>query len=88
MSDIKNLYETIKGRAYELRLPYPDIPQYITNNLKYDFFDWQKEAFENFLTHQSIKEIESPNAPTHLMFNMATGTALCVNKVAFFFEKN
>ena len=74
MSDIKNLYETIKGRAYELRLPYPDIPQYITNNLKYDFFDWQKEAFENFLTHQSIKEIESPNAPTHLMFNMATGT--------------
>ena len=74
MSDIKNLYETIKGRAYELRLPYPDIPQYITNNLKYDFFDWQKEAFENFLTHQSIKEIESPNAPTHLMYNMATGT--------------
>jgi len=74
MADIKNLYETIGERAYKLRLPFPEIPQYISNNLKYGFFDWQKNAFENFLTYQAIKEIESPNKPTHLMFNMATGT--------------
>ena len=32
---------------------------YILNNLKYSFFDWQKEAFENFLTYQAIKEREN-----------------------------
>lgn len=74
MTDIKNLYETIGEKAYRLRLPFPEIPQYISNNLKYSFFDWQKNAFENFLTFQSIKEGENPNEPTHLMFNMATGT--------------
>ena len=74
MSEIKNLYEIIGEKAYRLRLPYPEIPDYIADNLKYSFFDWQKSAFENFLTYQAIKEIETPNEPTHLMFNMATGT--------------
>jgi len=74
MADIKNLYETIGEKAFRLRLPFPEIPQYISNNLKYSFFDWQKNAFENFLTYQAIKERENPNEHTHLMFNMATGT--------------
>lgn len=74
MADIKNIYETIGEKAYRLRLPFPEVPQYISNNLKYRFFDWQKNAFENFLTYQAIKERENPNEPTHLMFNMATGT--------------
>ena len=74
MADIKYLYETIGEKAYRLRLPFPEISEYISNNLKYDFFDWQKKAFENFLTFQAIKEKENPNTPTHLMFNMATGT--------------
>jgi len=74
MADIKNLYETIGEKAFRLRLPFPEIPQYVSNNLKYSFFDWQKNAFENFLTFQAIKERENPNEPTHLMFNMATGT--------------
>jgi type III restriction enzyme len=74
MSDIKNLYETIGDKAYRLRLPFPEIPKYISENLKYDFFDWQKTAFENFLTFEAIKEAENSKLPTHLMFNMATGT--------------
>jgi len=74
MTDIKNLYETIGGKAFNLGLHKPEIPQYISNNLKYSFFDWQKNAFENFLTYQATKERENPNEPTHLMFNMATGT--------------
>lgn len=74
MTDIKNLYETIGGKAYDLGLMKPEIPTYISVNLKYDFFYWQKKAFENFLTYQTIKERENPNEPTHLMFNMATGT--------------
>ena len=74
MADIKKLYETIGEKAYKLGLTFPKIPTYISNNLKYEFFDWQKEGFENFLTYQAIKEKENPNKSTHLMFNMATGS--------------
>jgi len=74
MAELKKLYEEIGDKAYKLRLPFPEIPEYISSNLKYSFFDWQKEAFENLLTYEAIKEIENPNEPTHLMFNMATGT--------------
>lgn len=90
MADIKNLYETIGEKAYRLRLPFPEIPQYISNNLKYGFFDWQKNAFENFLTFQAIKERENPNEPTHLMFNMATGTGktlLMASTILYYYEQ-
>lgn len=90
MADIKNLYETIGEKAFRLRLPFPEIPAFISNNLKYSFFDWQKNAFENFLTYQSIKESENPNEPTHLMFNMATGTGktlLMASAILYYYEK-
>lgn len=74
MAEPKKLYEEIGEKAYKLRIPFPEIPEYISGNLKYPFFDWQKNAFENLLTYEAIKEIENPNEPTHLMFNMATGT--------------
>src|SRR6056297_3361072 len=64
----------LKEKAFDYGIMKPEIPQFISNNLKYSFFDWQKNAFENFLTYQAIKERENPNKPTHLMFNMATGT--------------
>jgi len=64
----------LKEKAFDYGIIKPEIPQYISNNLKYSFFDWQREAIENFLTLQAIKEIENSNEPTHLMFNMATGT--------------
>lgn len=90
MADIKNLYETIGGKAFDLGLQKPEIPQYVSSNLKYDFFDWQKKAFENFLTYQAIKEIEKPNKPTHLMFNMATGTGktlLMASAILYYYQQ-
>lgn len=90
MADIKNLYETIGEKAYRLRLPFPEIPAFISNNLKYSFFDWQKNAFENFLTFQAIKERENPNEPTHLMFNMATGTGktlLMASAILYYYQQ-
>jgi len=65
------LHEQIKN-AIEFGTPKPEIPKYISDNLKYDFFDWQREAFQYFLLNE--KRIEGKNEPTHLMFNMATGT--------------
>jgi len=71
---MQSLHETIKAKAYELRIPFPEIPNYISDNLKYEFYDWQKEAFENLITFEAIKEKTNDTKPTHLMFNMATGT--------------
>ncbi|MFA7074870.1 MAG: DEAD/DEAH box helicase family protein, partial [Endomicrobiaceae bacterium] len=65
------LHQQIKS-AIDFGTPVPEIPQYISNNLKYVFFDWQKEAFEYFLLNENRKKSE--NNPTHLLFNMATGT--------------
>ena len=65
------LHEQIKN-AIEFGTPKPEIPEYILSNLKYPFFDWQKEAFQYLLLNE--KRTEGKNEPTHLMFNMATGT--------------
>jgi len=65
------LHEQIKN-AIEFGTPKPEIPDYISSNLKYPFFDWQKEAFQYLLLNE--KKTEGKNEPTHLMFNMATGT--------------
>jgi type III restriction enzyme len=65
------LHEQIKN-AVEFGTPKPEIPKYISSNLKYPFFDWQKEAFQYLLLNE--KRTEGKNEPNHLMFNMATGT--------------
>jgi type III restriction enzyme len=90
MTNIKNLYESVKEEAYDYGFVKPEPPKYITNNLKYEFFKWQKNAFENFLTFQAIKERKNPNKPTHLMFNMATGTGktlLMASAILYYYEK-
>ena len=54
-------------------MPYSEIPNYITENLKFELFKWQKEALLNFFDYNAIKEREEDNNPTHLLFKMATG---------------
>lgn len=70
----KYLFEEISNKHREYRLPYSEIPSYISENLKFELFKWQKEALLNFFDYQLIKEREEDNKPTHLLFNMATGT--------------
>lgn len=65
------LHEQIKN-AIEFGTPKPEIPEYVSSNLRYPFFDWQREAFQYLLLNE--KRTEGKNEPTHLMFNMATGT--------------
>jgi type III restriction enzyme len=75
MSDTtKYLFEDLNERAYKLRLKYPEIPKYITDNIKFELFDWQNDALLNFLNFEQVKDAEEDYYPTHLMFNMATGT--------------
>ena len=65
------LHEQIKN-VIEFGTPKPEIPDYIKSNIKYSFFDWQEEAFQYMLLNEN--KIKEKNKPTHLMFNMATGT--------------
>ena len=71
-NSMPELHEQIKIAIDFGTLPKPEISKYISDNLKYDFFDWQKEAFQYLLLNE--KRAQGDNEPTHLMFNMATGT--------------
>lgn len=70
----KNLFGMVKEKAFDYGISKPAIPDFIVENLKHSFWYWQKEALENFLIQEKIKEKENDLEPTHLMFNMATGT--------------
>ena len=50
------------------------IPEYITSNIKHELFEWQGEALESLLRYNFFKRERNPNSPSHLMFNMATGS--------------
>jgi len=70
---LENLYQKIDVAKETIRKYKPEvieIPDYVTNNLRFNFFDWQRDAFENFLVY----EADHKRQPTHLMFNLATGT--------------
>ena len=73
MPNTENLYQTIAISKEAIRKYKPEviaIPDYVSDNLRYGFFDWQRDAFENFLVY----EADHKKDPTHLMFNLATGT--------------
>ena len=92
MINIKNLYETIDTQKEALKNFSPEIfeiPKYISENLKYPFFDWQKEALENFLFYENPKS-KLKKSPAHLMFNMATGTGktlLMASTILYYYQQ-
>lgn len=81
------LHEQIKS-AIEFGTQVPDIPQFISNNLRYVFFDWQKQALQYFLLNENRNK--AVNSPTHLMFNMAMGTGktlLMASTILYYYNK-
>lgn len=70
----KYLYEELSELMRVNRLPYSDIPDYITDNLKFDLYEWQKNALINFFDYLKVLEFRENINPVHLLFNMATGT--------------
>jgi len=67
---MNNLYEKINAQKEVIDIKKIEIPEYISENLKYSFFEWQKNAYENFIIYENFHKKDT----THLMFNMATGT--------------
>lgn len=68
---MEELYSRIKS-AIEFGTPVPEVPSYLGDNLKHPFYKWQEEALQYFLVNEQRSGDEG--SPTHLMFNMATGT--------------
>ncbi len=70
------LQELIERQVGQNTIYKIELPEYITSNLKHNFWYWQKEALQYFTAFDDPEyEYEKPaNEPTHLMFNMATGT--------------
>jgi len=76
MKEQKYLFEEIESEIGRKTISRIEIPDYITGNLRHVLWEWQKKALQYFLAFDDPEyEIEkSLNEPTHLMFNMATGT--------------
>lgn len=97
MANDKTLFEVIENERKAVKKYKPELlemPEFITKNLKYDFFEWQKSALENFLIFDCVPELDDfpdlKNKPTHLLFNMATGagkTMMMTALILYYFEK-
>ena len=77
--DLYRLHQNLSIEISGLRKHSPElivIPDYVSNNLKYRLFDWQREALEHFLYYlrDCRQEPRDNFEPTHLLFNMATGS--------------
>lgn len=71
------MYEQIDGeigRKLKYDENYIKIPDYITDNLKHDLYDWQKRSLQYFLYFDNAENHLKGLYPVHLMFNMATGS--------------
>jgi len=44
--NIKYLCDGLGQRAYDLGIQKPSIAKYISDNLKYEFFDWQNQLLK------------------------------------------
>jgi len=86
----KDLSGMVKEKAFDYGISKPEIPVFIAENIRHSLWRWQKEALENFLTQEKIKEKENNFEPTHLMFNMATGTGktmLMAALILYYYKK-
>lgn len=90
--DGQNLQQYIRSEIGRKNISKIKIPEYITSNLKHNFWYWQIEALQYFLAFDDPEyEFEKAvNEPTHLMFNMATGTGktlLMASLILYYYKK-
>lgn len=93
----KTLFDVIENERKAIKKYKPEliaIPEFVSKNLKYPFFDWQQKALENFLIFDRTKELEDfpelKKKPTHLLFNMATGsgkTMIMAALILYYYQK-
>ena len=98
MANNKTLFDWVEDRKSTLeemeQTDFFALPEVVSNNLKYPFFEWQKSALENFVIFDRTSKLKDfpdiKNRPTHLLFNMATGagkTMMMAALILYYFEK-
>lgn len=92
MAEGKYLWQVAENTVGTKSLARIEIPAYITDNLIYPLFDWQKSALQHFFAYEDSDNelVKDGNAPTHLLFNMATGTGktlLMAALILFYYKK-
>ncbi|EMR8772473.1 DEAD/DEAH box helicase family protein [Neisseria gonorrhoeae] len=98
MANNKTLFDWVENRKSMLeemeQTDFFALPEFVSNNLKYPFFEWQKSALENFVIFDRTSKLKDfpdiKNRPTHLLFNMATGagkTMMIAALILYYFEK-
>jgi len=89
MAEIKNLHEKLEIELGKRNLEMPGLPSIILDNLKLNPFDWNKKALNYFLAYNDPKN-KFLKKPTHLMFNMATGsgkTLLIASTILYYYKQ-
>lgn len=88
---MKFLYEHFENSFAKKALKDLVLPKSMSENLKFEIREYQKEAFKRFIYLNENDEFEAePNPPLHTMFNMATGsgkTLVMAGLILYLFEK-
>src|SRR5690625_1234654 len=70
---MKFLYDTFDNPIVQNMLRNYEIPNHISDNLKFKTRPYQDEAFRRYLFTEKEDFDGKPGKPLHLLFNMATG---------------
>ena len=88
---MKFLYEHFENSFAKKALKDLVLPKSVSENLKFEIREYQKEAFKRFIYLNENDEFEAKsNPPLHTMFNMATGsgkTLVMAGLILYLFEK-
>jgi type III restriction enzyme len=84
------LYKTLIEEFGKRNITQVEIPNFITDNLKYMIRPYQKEAFQRYILCHNEDFDGKPNKPYHLLYNMATGsgkTLVMAGLMLYLYEK-
>ena len=84
------LYSIFDNPFARKALEQVTVPNYISDNLKYDIRPYQEESLKRYI-YSDLEDFEGkPNKPYHLLYNMATGsgkTLVMAGLILYLFEK-
>lgn len=84
------LYSIFDNPFARKALEQVELPNYISDNIKYSIRPYQEEAFKRYIYLDKEDFEEKPNKPYHLLYNMATGsgkTLVMAGLMIYLFEK-
>ena len=84
------LYDTLIKEFGKREVARTVVPNYISDNIKYEIRPYQEESFQRFILCYNEDFDEKPNKPFHLLYNMATGsgkTLVMAGLMLYLYEK-